>query len=133
MAVDNGIAVIGALVFVGLFALGAVVALVMVGVLLVRHLVRGSLTGSLVCRVLADAVNPRRTLADQVGRGQVRHSTNATWRSGWLVGAPKTSAGVRTSGRMGLVWRDIIGECEDFGLTPGSLALASLRAFVAQD
>ena len=72
MAVDNGIAVIGALVFVGLFALGAVVALVMVGVLLVRHLVRGSLTGSLVCRVLADAVNPRRTLADQVGRGQVR-------------------------------------------------------------
>jgi hypothetical protein len=41
MAVDNGIAVIGALVFVGLFALGAVVALVMVGVLLVRHLVRG--------------------------------------------------------------------------------------------
>jgi hypothetical protein len=34
---------------------------------------------------------------------------------------------------MGLVWRDIIGGCEEFGLTPRSLALASLRAFVAQD
>ncbi len=41
MAVDSLFPIVFGLVFVGLIALGAVVALVMVGVLLVRHLVRG--------------------------------------------------------------------------------------------